>query len=159
MGEVVILSVGDGDTKLTFDNKNPAETLRAGRVIRDMLRRGYALLIEVEQPDGTKAFQRALDFDERTAEYIIADFDPSYAQAPAARPSEPIYVPPPRYGTEPQEPGKTEHEEASEAPAGGEPEKAAAEEPAHAAAPRRGRPRRVPAASTRAVAVARSAGG
>jgi len=40
MGEVAILSVGEGDTKLTFDKNNPAETIRAARIVGDMLRRG-----------------------------------------------------------------------------------------------------------------------
>jgi hypothetical protein len=156
-GEVGILNVGAGDTKLTFDNKNPAETLRASRIVKDMLRRGYALLIEVEQPDGSKSYQRALDFDEARAEYVIADFDPSYSQEPRT-PEPPQYVPPPRYGAEPTT--ETIGEEASEAPSGAAPE-SAAEAPAPRA-PARGRPRgtkRIPASSTRAVAVARSAGG
>lgn len=71
-GEVAILNVGDGDTKLSFDPKNPVERIRAARIVRDMIRRGYALLVEVSP--GT--YQRALDFDENKCEYIIADFDP-----------------------------------------------------------------------------------
>ena len=82
MGEVAILSVGAGDTKLIFDNKNPAETIRAGRIVSDMLHRGYALLVEVEQPDGTWAFQRVREFRESTNEYVIADFDPYAQDAP-----------------------------------------------------------------------------
>lgn len=70
-GSVGILNVGDGDTKLSFDKSNPAERIRAGRIVADMLRRGYALLIEV---DGT--FVRATEFNEDVCEYIIADFDP-----------------------------------------------------------------------------------
>ena len=141
MGEVGILNVGAGDTKLTFDNKNPAETIRASRVVRDMLRRGYALLIEVDQPDGSKAFQRALDFDERTAEYIIADFDPAVRSYPAA-PAEP----------------KEASDEKTREPQSDDPEAAATEAPPQKRP--RGRPtKRIAAGSTRAVAVARSAGG
>jgi hypothetical protein len=144
MGEVAILSVGEGDTKLTFDKSNPAETIRAARIVGDMLRRGYALLVEVEQPDGSKAFQRVKRFDEATNEYIIADFDPSVAS----------YEPIPR-GIAPEIPD----EEAGQAEAD-RPAETIAETPA----PRpRGRPRkdkRIPATGpTRAVAVARSAGG
>lgn len=157
-GGVSILNVGAGDTKLSFDSKNPAERIRAARIVRDMLRRGYALLVEVEQPDGTKAFQRALDFDENAAEYIIADYDPSYA-VETARPAPREYVSPPRYGAADHQGETTTHEEASEAQAAGA-ETSAAEPAAPAAPRRRGRPtRRLPAASTRAVAVARSAGG
>lgn len=78
-GEVGILNVGDGDTKLSFDPKNPAERIRAARIVKDMIRRGYCLLIEVER-DGVKTTTRALDFDEKVCEYIIADFDPIVAQ-------------------------------------------------------------------------------
>lgn len=156
-GQVGILNVGAGDTKLTFDNQNPAETIRAARIVKDMLRRGYALLIEVDQSDGSKAYQRALDFDESKAEYIVADFDESYARATHETPP-PSYVPPPRYGTD--QATEIDSEEAGKAPAGTSTEGAAE---AHAPrAPTRGRPRgskRVLASSTRAVAVARSAGG
>lgn len=74
-GSVGILNVGDGDTKLSFDPKNPAERIRAARIVRDMIRRGYALLVEVEV-DGEKRFTRATDFNEDVCEYVIADFDP-----------------------------------------------------------------------------------
>src|SRR6266446_2321255 len=76
-GEVRILNVGTGDIKLIFDKNNPAEMIRSARIVKDMIRRGYALLIEVERPDGTKLYQRAWDFKEDTYEYIIADFDPN----------------------------------------------------------------------------------
>lgn len=79
-GSVGILNVGAGDTKLTFDKNNPAEMIRAARIVRDMLRRGYALLVEVTGTDGAKAYRRAKDFDEATCEYIIADFDPVEAE-------------------------------------------------------------------------------
>jgi hypothetical protein len=79
MGSVAILNVGAGDTKLTFDKSNPAESIRAARIVKDMLRRGYALLVEVER-EGKKAFERALDFREDTCEYVIADFDPVVAE-------------------------------------------------------------------------------
>jgi hypothetical protein len=73
-GEVGILNVGAGDTKLTFDRSNPADCIRAARIVKDMLRRGYALL--VENPPGSGIHKRALDFDETHCEYVIADFDP-----------------------------------------------------------------------------------
>ena len=74
-GLMHILNVGDGDTKLSFDPDNPAERIRTARIVRDMLRRGYALLIEVEK-EGKRVFTRALDFHEDVCEYVIADFDP-----------------------------------------------------------------------------------
>ena len=77
--EVAILNVGHGDTKLTFDKSNPAERIRAARIVKDMIRRGYALLIETDDGAGNKVFTRALDFDENVCEYTIADFDPVQA--------------------------------------------------------------------------------
>jgi hypothetical protein len=75
-GVVGILNVGAGDTRLVLDRDDPASLIRGARIIRDMLRRGYALLAEIEQPDGTKKFQRVMEFREDTFEYVIADFDP-----------------------------------------------------------------------------------
>lgn len=79
IGQVGILNVGTGDTKLSFDPKNPAERIRAARIVTDMLRRGYALLVEIERK-GVKSYQRIEKFDEKKCEYIIADFDPIIAQ-------------------------------------------------------------------------------
>lgn len=70
-GTLNVLSVADGDMTIKFDSNNPSEVIRARRIITDMIKRGYALLIEL--PDGTHT--RALEFDPKTDEYIIADFD------------------------------------------------------------------------------------
>lgn len=131
VGTVGILNVGAGDTKLSFDKSNPAERIRAARIVKDMLRRGYALLIEVEV-DGVKKFQRAVDFDEDVCEYVIADMDPTVA---------------------------AQHDE-QEAAHGREEVKADETAGAPAKA-RRGRPptKRIEAEGARAVAVARTAGG
>lgn len=75
-GGVGILNVGAGDTRLSFDKDNPAERIRAARIVTDMLRRGYALLVEVERR-GKKSYQRVLKFREDKCEYIIADYDSS----------------------------------------------------------------------------------
>jgi hypothetical protein len=74
-GTIGVLNVGAGDTKLTFDKNNPAECIRAARIVKDMIRRGYALLIETKVR-GKSVYTRALDFDENAQEYIIADLDP-----------------------------------------------------------------------------------
>lgn len=135
-GTVGILNVGDGDTKLSFDPRNPAERIRAARIVRDMLRRGYALLIEVEH-NGEKVFTRATDFREDVCEYVIADLDPVAAAAADAA----------------EEEAHAKQDQAQ--PAG--------ESPAQEA-PRRGRGRppkqvAVPAETARAVVVAPVAGG
>lgn len=73
IGEVAILNVAAGDTKLSFDPSNPTEAKRSASIVKDMLRRGFVLLIEVGQDgEGRPLYRRAHDFDENTAEYIIA---------------------------------------------------------------------------------------
>lgn len=161
LGEVSILNVGEGDTKLSFDKSNPAECIRAGRIVRDMLRRGYALLVEVDR-DGEKKFQRVEEFDDEHGEYIIADFDPSGEQPPHVRREPKSYVTPPQYGSTPipdDHPARStnEPEESGEATAS-----AAADVSGQSSATkgRRGRGKiRLSASTTRAVAVGRSAGG
>lgn len=76
-GSLSCLNVAGGDVKITFDTGNIGETIRAKRIITDMLRRGYALLVEV---DG--AYQRAIESDEKRGEYVIADYDPSTTPRP-----------------------------------------------------------------------------
>jgi len=72
-GQIGILNVGAGDTKLSFDKNNPAERERAKRIVQDMLKRGYAILVEVgKADDGEQIYRRAKDFDPETCEYIIA---------------------------------------------------------------------------------------
>ena len=134
-GSVAIPSVGAGDIVLSFDPNNPAERIRASRIVKSMIRGGYALLVEVER-DGEKKFVRATDFDENACRYVIADHDPS-----AAEPEEP-------QGDAIAQVGQAQDQV---------PEQPAASRPA---AKRRGVVKKhVPAESTRAVSVARTAGG
>lgn len=136
-GEIGILNVGCGDTKLSFDKSNPAECIRAARIVTDMLRRGYALLVEIEQPNGTKTYQRVYSFKEDACEYIVADMDPLAAQRADEQEAQN------------EQAGETAGEERT--PQGNA-----------AKAPRRGGrrgTRTVKASETRGVAVARSAGG
>jgi hypothetical protein len=77
MGTVGILNVGAGDTKLVFDTANPDEVANSARVVRDMIRRGFVLLVEVGRDDKGPLYRRAHDFDEATAEYIIAGPPPA----------------------------------------------------------------------------------
>jgi hypothetical protein len=139
VGTVGILNVGAGDTKLSFDKSNPQECIRAARIVADMLKRGYALMIEVEQPNGSKTFQRVLEFREDVCEYVIADLDPVAAAAA---------------DKEEQDRGQQ-----AAAPTNQEGPAESGEEAAAASAPKRGRRRNVPASEARGVAVARSAGG
>lgn len=71
IGQLAILNVGTGDTKLSFDPKKPEEVKRACLVVEDMLRRGFAILVQVGTRKGEPLYQRAKGFDPKTAEYII----------------------------------------------------------------------------------------
>ena len=135
-GTLGILNVGVGDTKLSFDPKNQVERIRAARIVRDMIRRGYALLVEVER-DGVKGFERALDFRDDTCEYIVADFDPTVEAASTETKDK-------KHGHQSQQ-----AEAAADSGAGAQ---------AAPAKPRGGK-RAVAAASTRAVGVAPISGG
>lgn len=79
-GVLEILNVAAGDTKITFDKDNPQESIRARRIVTDMLRRGYALIVEVERGH-EKKYERIQAFDEKRGEYIIADLDTDVARA------------------------------------------------------------------------------
>lgn len=87
-GEVGILNVGAGDDKLVFDRNDPKSMIRGARIVRDMIRRGYALLVEVPSKDGGEpTYQRAYDFSEDTCEYIIADLDPDVSEKTTDEPN------------------------------------------------------------------------
>lgn len=133
-GEVGILNVGDGDTKLSFDPNNPAERIRAARIVADMIRRGYALLVETEP--GSNQYVRAIAFREDRCEYVIADFDPITAAEADTR-------------EERQDASQQDKAGASAAPT------ATAPAPARRSYSRKS----IDAGSRRAVAVAPSAGG
>ena len=70
-GGLGILNVGAGDTKLTFDPNNPAECERAAAVVMDMLKRGYAIMVQVGEREGKPLYTRAESFDPATCEYIV----------------------------------------------------------------------------------------
>lgn len=139
-GEIGILNVGAGDTKISFDKNNPAELARSARIVRDMLRRGYALLVEVTAPDGSKSYTRVYDFIEDTAEYVIADLDPTIAAREDTKDDLQV-EPPPEASPEPAAKGH-------KGPGRGN----------RSAQPGRGK-RKIYASETTGVAVARSAGG
>lgn len=129
-GSVGILNVGAGDTKLTFDPKKPDEVKKSAKIVADMIKRGFVLLIEVgKADDGDPIYRRAKAFDESTCEYIIA-------------------------GTVSDDTTTTEQTH-DEKPTGAPPRKGKKTEPKRD----RRATTRIPAASTSAVAVSRTAGG
>lgn len=87
IGILSILSVGHGDTTLAFNSKNTEEVARAKRIVQDLLKRGYAILVQVgkDEKDGEPIYRRARAFDPETCEYIIAgDLPPGHELAPPA---------------------------------------------------------------------------
>lgn len=147
-GTMGVLNVGAGDTKLVFDKSNMAERIRAARIVTDMLRRGYALMVEVPDAKGKgKHFVRCTKFDEETCEYIIADGP----YAPDAQPEEPVQHR--ARAADAAEEKESERNELKQADA----------KTSGKARPQirrdRSKGRKVDAADTRAVAIARSAGG
>ena len=157
MGEIGILNVGAGDTKLTFDRNNPAECIRSARIVTDMLRRGYALL--VEEPPGSGAYTRVQEFRAETCEYIIADFDPIVAAQSDATDGA-------SHGRDVR--ANDDDEPSAETPAGpitGEAAEAIASSTKgpgrgnRSVQPGRGRRKAIAASGTSGIAVARSAGG
>jgi hypothetical protein len=128
-GTVGILNVGEGDTKLSFDPNNPQERERAAKIVTEMLRLGFAIMIEVEI-GGEKLFRRVHAFDESTCEYVI--FGDAHEPAAAATTGE----------------ARAEGTEAPGAPPAPKPKGRRARTSTI-----------IPASAVRAVGVARSAGG
>lgn len=67
-GELSVLNCTAGDIRISFDKANEVEVARAKRMIEDMLRRGYILVIEV---DGRHVPVK--QFDSETCEYIVPE--------------------------------------------------------------------------------------
>lgn len=91
LGQLAILNVGSGDTKLSFDPKNKAEAKRAANVVADMLKRGFCILVEVGRDSKGPLYRRVRKFDPKTAEYIIAGDPPDpetvpHVQKPSSAP-------------------------------------------------------------------------
>ena len=66
-GEIRVLNVGAGDIAVSFNNNDDDETEKALGMLRDMMARGY--LIAVQLPDGSYA--RATKVDAKAGRYII----------------------------------------------------------------------------------------
>lgn len=74
MSDLSILNVGAGDTKLTFNKEDPKELERTRRIVVDMLKLGYAILVKVgETTSGKPKYRRAVAFDATKDEYVVMD--------------------------------------------------------------------------------------
>ena len=78
-----ILNVGEGDTRISFDKDNPEELERSRRIVTDMLRLGYAIIVQVGQKNGKPIYRRAKKFNSERNEYIIEDVPPVPVTSPA----------------------------------------------------------------------------
>jgi len=82
VGGLSVLSVDKGDFKITFDKNVPGERERAAKTVEDLLKRGYAIMVDL--PNGKT--RRVRKFNSKTCEYIIKDVPP--AELPAQAPKE-----------------------------------------------------------------------
>ncbi len=80
-GEISILNVTQGDAKITFDKDKPQEREYAARVVTDMLKRGYAIVVEIAKG----VYERVDAFDPDTCEYLIAGLPQEATAAPARK--------------------------------------------------------------------------
>jgi hypothetical protein len=88
-GGLSVLNVGAGDLRFSFDPSDPVERERAGRVVRDMLARGYVLFVEVGGE-----LRKAVGFDPDACAYVVTDV-PGDAGHPAPAPASPSAPAPP----------------------------------------------------------------
>jgi hypothetical protein len=66
-GSLSVLNVGLGDIEITFNTFDDVEKARALQMLKDMQRRGYAILMKL--PDGT--YTRVMEVDERHGRYVV----------------------------------------------------------------------------------------
>lgn len=142
-GVASILNVGDGDTTLSFDPRDPAECERAAKIVTEMLRLGFAIM--VEDPPGSRTYRRVKAFDADKFQYIIGEVSAGDAQ-PERGTDEPAQDSPPAAT------GHAAPEPPAEASAGaGRPKARSGRAPA--------KTKRLAAATTRTVSIGRTAGG
>lgn len=85
-----ILNVGEGDTKLTFDKSKPEELERTRRVVTDMLKLGYAIMVRTGTKDGGAQYRRAVGFDAAHDEYVVTDIPAESAVEDVAPKQKPL---------------------------------------------------------------------
>ena len=89
IGSLSVLNCGAGDLKFRFDANDPDEVEKAKKVIEDMLKRGYTILVEV---DGE--WRRATGFDPAKNCYLVTEPPPE--QPVAVDPAQTAPPPPPK---------------------------------------------------------------
>lgn len=82
VGSLSILNVGAGDLRFRFDQNEPAEVEAAKRVIEDLLKRGYTILVRVGDE-----LQKVSSFDPECECYLVSEVPAeSAAEAPIRGP-------------------------------------------------------------------------
>ena len=74
-GELDVLNVGFGDTKITFRNDYPEDSARAKDIITKMMKMGYAILVYDEG-----VYRRVRGFDEQHLTYMVLEKDTAKAR-------------------------------------------------------------------------------
>lgn len=70
--ELSILSVGEGDTVLKVNPDDPASRKRFGKIVTELLRKGYLISVVTGQDEqGREVRARVTEFDPDTLEYLI----------------------------------------------------------------------------------------
>jgi hypothetical protein len=88
-GMLSVLNTGEGDIEVTFSDENEVDVERALKMLKDMQKRGYAIM--VKHDDGTYA--RAESIDEQTRCYVIREADPETTAATGKRATKKKRVP------------------------------------------------------------------
>jgi hypothetical protein len=86
IGSIDILNTGHGHLEIVVDKSDVAKLELARRVIKDMLRRGYALFVHGEGNE----LHRVRRFDEKADRYVIAAGAEVEAEEPKDRTLPPL---------------------------------------------------------------------
>lgn len=89
-GHLDVLAIGRGHLRLTVPEGDALEREKAGRIVEDMLRRGYAIFVETE--GGT---ERVRAFDPERFVYLIDDtMDTTRAEPRGTTDTTDVHLPP-----------------------------------------------------------------
>lgn len=77
IGSLAVLNVGAGDICVTFNQEDTGEAAKAIRMLRDMQARGYAILVRM--PDNS--YVRAHEIDASSGRYVVVV--PESSEVPA----------------------------------------------------------------------------
>ena len=79
-GELDVLNCTEGHIHITFDKDDPAELAKAQKIIEDMFKRGYAVLVETP-----KGLRKVKKFNPKTNSYVIQEPDGKPKELPVKK--------------------------------------------------------------------------